>query len=120
MKVLQMVSDTMCDRSNLALLAITAAAEFAGHALSLGDTDSVFWATWGCTCRPTHERATSQECVRNGSRTNESSSPTHGATANPPPNSSPYAYIFSLPPDVHARKRKESPPTEADGDSFSS
>ncbi len=31
--------------SNLVLLAITAAAEFAGHALSLGDTDGVFWAT---------------------------------------------------------------------------
>lgn len=31
--------------SNLVLLAITAATEFAGHALSLGDTDGVFWAT---------------------------------------------------------------------------
>jgi nucleoid-associated protein YgaU len=31
--------------SNLVLLAIGAAGEFAGHALSLGDTDAVFWAT---------------------------------------------------------------------------
>lgn len=31
--------------SNLVLLAITAAAEYAGHALSIGDTDGVFWAT---------------------------------------------------------------------------
>ncbi len=31
--------------SNLVLLAITATAEFAAHALSLGDTDGVFWAT---------------------------------------------------------------------------
>ena len=31
--------------SNLVLLAITATAEFAGHALSLGDTDGVFWST---------------------------------------------------------------------------
>lgn len=31
--------------SNLVMLAITATAEFAGHALSLGDTEGVFWAT---------------------------------------------------------------------------
>ena len=31
--------------SNLVLLAISAAGEFAGHALSVGDTEAVFWAT---------------------------------------------------------------------------
>jgi two-component SAPR family response regulator len=31
--------------SNLVLLAITATSEYAGHALSLGDIDGVFWAT---------------------------------------------------------------------------
>jgi hypothetical protein len=31
--------------SNLVMMAITATAEFAGHALSLGDTEGVFWAT---------------------------------------------------------------------------
>jgi hypothetical protein len=31
--------------SNLVMLAITATAEFAAHALSLGDTEGVFWAT---------------------------------------------------------------------------
>ena len=42
--------------SNLILLAITAAAEFAGHALSLGDTDAVFWATGkGLRVLPGHE-----------------------------------------------------------------
>ena len=42
--------------SNLVLLAITAAAEFAGHALSLGDTDGVFWATGrGLQVLPGHE-----------------------------------------------------------------
>ena len=42
--------------SNLILLAITAAAEFAGHALSLGDTDGVFWATaQGLKVLPGHE-----------------------------------------------------------------
>ena len=42
--------------SNLVLLAITAAAEFAGHALSLGDTDGVFWATGqGLKVLPGHE-----------------------------------------------------------------
>jgi nucleoid-associated protein YgaU/two-component SAPR family response regulator len=42
--------------SNLVLLAITATAEFAGHALSLGDTDGVFWATGkGLRVLPGHE-----------------------------------------------------------------
>ena len=42
--------------SNLVLLAITATAEFAGHALSLGDTDDVFWATGrGLRVLPGHE-----------------------------------------------------------------
>ena len=42
--------------SNLVLLAITATAEFAGHALSLGDTDAVFWATGkGLRVLPGHE-----------------------------------------------------------------
>ena len=42
--------------SNLVLLAITAAAEYAGHALSLGDTDGVFWATGrGLQVLPGHE-----------------------------------------------------------------
>ncbi len=42
--------------SNLVLLAITATAEFAGHALSLGDTDGVFWATGrGLQVLPGHE-----------------------------------------------------------------
>lgn len=42
--------------SNLVLLAITAASEFAGHALSLGDTDGVFWATGqGLKVLPGHE-----------------------------------------------------------------
>ena len=42
--------------SNLVLLAITATAEFAAHALSLGDTDAVFWATGkGLRVLPGHE-----------------------------------------------------------------
>ncbi len=42
--------------SNLVLLAITAASEFAAHALSLGDTDGVFWATGhGLKVLPGHE-----------------------------------------------------------------
>jgi hypothetical protein len=42
--------------SNLVLLAITVTAEFAGHALSLGDTDAVFWATGkGLRVLPGHE-----------------------------------------------------------------
>ena len=42
--------------SNLVLMAITATAEFAGHALSLGDTDGVFWATGkGLRVLPGHE-----------------------------------------------------------------
>ena len=42
--------------SNLVLLAITATAEFAAHALSLGDTDGVFWATGkGLRVLPGHE-----------------------------------------------------------------
>jgi hypothetical protein len=42
--------------SNLLLLAITATAEFAAHALSLGDTDDVFWATGkGLRVLPGHE-----------------------------------------------------------------
>jgi two-component SAPR family response regulator len=42
--------------SNLVLLAITAATEYAGHALSLGDTDGVFWATGqGLRVLPGHE-----------------------------------------------------------------
>jgi hypothetical protein len=42
--------------SNLVLLAITTTAEFAGHALSLGDTDAVFWATGkGLRVLPGHE-----------------------------------------------------------------
>jgi MYXO-CTERM domain-containing protein len=42
--------------SNLVLLAISATAEFAGHALSLGDTDGVFWATGkGLRVLPGHE-----------------------------------------------------------------
>ncbi len=42
--------------SNFVLLAITATAEFAGHALSLGDTDGVFWATGkGLRVLPGHE-----------------------------------------------------------------
>ena len=42
--------------SNLVLLAITATAEFASHALSLGDTDGVFWATGkGLRVLPGHE-----------------------------------------------------------------
>jgi hypothetical protein len=42
--------------SNLVLLAITAASEFAGHALSLGDTEGVFWATaHGLKVLPGHE-----------------------------------------------------------------
>ncbi|WP_420451666.1 LysM peptidoglycan-binding domain-containing protein [Ilumatobacter sp.] len=42
--------------SNLVLLATTAAAELAGHALSVGDTDLVFWATGqGLTVLPGHE-----------------------------------------------------------------
>ena len=42
--------------SNLVLMAITATAEFASHALSLGDTDGVFWATGkGLRVLPGHE-----------------------------------------------------------------
>jgi hypothetical protein len=42
--------------SNLVLLAITATAEFAAHALSLGDIDAVFWATGkGLRVLPGHE-----------------------------------------------------------------
>jgi len=42
--------------SNLVLLAISATAEFAGHALSLGDIDGVFWATGkGLRVLPGHE-----------------------------------------------------------------
>ena len=42
--------------SNLLLLAISTAAEFAGHALSLGDTEGVFWATGrGLRVLPGHE-----------------------------------------------------------------
>ena len=42
--------------SNLVLLAISAAGEFAGHALSLGDTEAVFWATGrGLRVLPGHE-----------------------------------------------------------------
>lgn len=42
--------------SNLVLLATTAAAELAGHALSVGDTDLVFWATThGLKVLPGHE-----------------------------------------------------------------
>ena len=42
--------------SNLVLLAITATAEFGAHALSLGDTDAVFWATGkGLRVLPGHE-----------------------------------------------------------------
>jgi hypothetical protein len=42
--------------SNLVLLAITATAEFAGHALSIGDADGVFWATGkGLRVLPGHE-----------------------------------------------------------------
>ncbi len=42
--------------SNLVLLAISATAEFAGHALSLGDTEGVFWATGkGLRVLPGHE-----------------------------------------------------------------
>jgi Bacterial transcriptional activator domain len=42
--------------SNLVLLAITAASEFAGHALSMGDTEGVFWATaHGLKVLPGHE-----------------------------------------------------------------
>ncbi len=42
--------------SNLVLLAMTATTEFAGHALSLGDTDGVFWATGqGMKVLPGHE-----------------------------------------------------------------
>ena len=42
--------------SNLVLLAITATTDFAAHALSLGDTDGVFWATGhGLEVLPGHE-----------------------------------------------------------------
>ena len=42
--------------SNLVLLAIGATAEFAAHALSVGDTDAVFWATGkGLRVLPGHE-----------------------------------------------------------------
>ncbi len=42
--------------SNLVLLAISASAELAGHALSVGDTDLVFWATGrGLAVLPGHE-----------------------------------------------------------------
>jgi MYXO-CTERM domain-containing protein len=42
--------------SNLVLLAITATTDFAAHALSLGDTDGVFWATGhGLRVLPGHE-----------------------------------------------------------------
>jgi hypothetical protein len=42
--------------SNLVLLAMTATTDFAGHALSLGDTDAVFWATGqGLKVLPGHE-----------------------------------------------------------------
>jgi two-component SAPR family response regulator len=42
--------------SNLVLLAISAATELAGHALSIGDTDLVFWATGqGLTVLPGYE-----------------------------------------------------------------
>ena len=42
--------------SNLVLLAISATTEFAAHALSLGDTDGVFWATGkGLRVLPGHE-----------------------------------------------------------------
>ena len=42
--------------SNLVLLVISAAAEFAGHALSIGDTELVFWATGqGLAVLPGHE-----------------------------------------------------------------
>ena len=42
--------------SSLVLLAISAAAELAGHALSIGDTELVFWATGqGLAVLPGHE-----------------------------------------------------------------
>jgi hypothetical protein len=42
--------------SSLVLLAISAAAEVAGHALSIGDTELVFWATArGLAVLPGHE-----------------------------------------------------------------
>jgi len=42
--------------SSLVLLAISAAAELAGHSLSVGDIDTVFWATGrGLTVLPGHE-----------------------------------------------------------------
>jgi hypothetical protein len=42
--------------SNLVLLAMSAATEFAGHALSVGDIDGVFWATGrGLQVLPAHE-----------------------------------------------------------------
>ena len=42
--------------SNLVLLAISASAELAGHALSIGDTELVFWATGqGLAVLPGHE-----------------------------------------------------------------
>ena len=42
--------------SNLVLVAISATAEFAAHALSIGDTDAVFWATGkGLRVLPGHE-----------------------------------------------------------------
>jgi two-component SAPR family response regulator len=42
--------------SNLVLLATTASAELAGHALSMGDTELVFWATGqGLKVLPGHE-----------------------------------------------------------------
>jgi two-component SAPR family response regulator len=42
--------------SNLVLLAISVSSEFAAHALSVGDTDAVFWATGqGLKVLPGHE-----------------------------------------------------------------
>ncbi|MEM8746806.1 MAG: hypothetical protein AAGF91_08905, partial [Actinomycetota bacterium] len=42
--------------SNLVLLATSVAGEYAGHALSLGDVEGVFWATgYGLTVLPGHE-----------------------------------------------------------------
>lgn len=80
------------------LLAITATAEFAAHALSLGDTDGVFWATGkGLRVLPGHEelialrmqaqaRAGDLAGVRNEwDRTSGYSWPTPGPTASPPP-----------------------------------
>ena len=80
--------------SNLVLLATSAATELAGHYLSMGDVDGVFWATGqGLKVLPGHEElialrmraharpATCPACAWSGRPTSGCSTPTRGATA---------------------------------------